>query len=274
MTEGDEQADSVLVGRVAASPNHGERRDARAPDCVVLHYTGMADGPSALDWLRNPASQVSCHYLVEESGEVVQLVAERRRAWHAGRSCWHGETDMNSASIGIEIVNGGHDYGLPAFRDAQIGAVIALCRDIGARRAIAPERVLAHSDIAPARKRDPGERFPWAHLHRAGVGHWAEPNAGVARAPAVDDAIVAGFAADLARYGYDIPSEGGDAGLGTVVRAFQRHFRPSRVDGVVDAETVAILRALIDALSRRSPDAVADRAARRAAATAPGPDRA
>ena len=165
--------ESGLVTRLCASPNHGERVGGRAPDSIILHYTGMADGASALAWLCNPRSSVSCHYVVEEDGAVVQLVAEARRAWHAGRSCWHGVEDMNSASLGIEIVNSGHDAGLPPFPERQIRAVIALVpRSRRARHAIAPERILAHSDIAPGRKQDPGERFPWSELFRAGIGHW------------------------------------------------------------------------------------------------------
>ena len=150
-------ADSALVDAVLPSPNHGERTAGRAPDCLILHYTGMADGPSAIAWLRNPAAEVSCHYVV------------------AGRSSWHGETDLNSASIGIEIVNAGHPGGLPPYPDAQVASVIALCRDVVGRHAIARDRVLAHSDVAPGRKLDPGERFPWDRLHANGVGLWVPP---------------------------------------------------------------------------------------------------
>ena len=156
-------------------PTIGERRGYGQPNCLILHYTGMPTGEAALKALTDPASEVSAHYLVWEDGAIDQLVAETARAWHAGRGSWKGETDLNSASIGIEIVNPGHDGGSPPFPDRQIEATIALARDIGARWAIAPERILAHSDIAPARKRDPGEVFPWATLWRGGVGHWTEP---------------------------------------------------------------------------------------------------
>ncbi|HEY1736353.1 MAG TPA: N-acetylmuramoyl-L-alanine amidase, partial [Methylovirgula sp.] len=175
-------ADSAVVTGVFPSPNHGARKDARAPDAVVLHYTGMESEEAALRRLCEASSEVSSHYFIRESGEVLQLVPEERRAWHAGLSSWLGETDMNSASIGIEIANGGHDFGLPAYPDVQIAAVVALCREIIARRKIDPRRVLAHSDIAPARKRDPGERFPWDALASAGIG------AHVAPAPLAEDA--------------------------------------------------------------------------------------
>lgn len=161
--------------RVQPSPNHGERADGRRPDMILLHYTGMPTADGALDWLSRAESQVSSHYFVHENGEVVQLVPEMRRAWHAGKSSWHGETDINSLSIGIEIANAGHPGGLPDYPKEQIAAVIELCRDCVKRWSIVPERVLGHSDVAPIRKVDPGEKFPWAELHRAGIGHWVEP---------------------------------------------------------------------------------------------------
>ena len=164
--------DSPVAAQFIASPNHGGRRGYLQPDCVILHYTGMPTGAGALKQLCNPAAAVSSHYFVEEDGRIVQLVAEERRAWHAGQGFWKGESDLNSASIGIEIVNCGHES-LPPYPDAQIEAVIALARDISARRSIARRRILAHSDVAPARKRDPGEHFPWEALWRAGIGHWA-----------------------------------------------------------------------------------------------------
>src|SRR5271165_4540831 len=147
--------DSPLAGRFLASPNFGERRGRGRADCLILHYTGMATGEAALKLLLDPASEVSAHYLVWEDGRIDQLVAESERAWHAGRSFWKGERDLNSASIGVEIVNPGHDGGLPPFPDRQIAATIALARDLGSRWKIRPERVLAHSDVAPMRKCDP-----------------------------------------------------------------------------------------------------------------------
>ncbi len=157
--------ESHTAAEFFASPNHGERVGVTGPDSIILHYTGMPDGDGALAWLCNPASQVSCHYFVREDGRILQLVPEARRAWHAGRSVWAGKTDMNSHSIGIEIANPGHDGGSPPFPAVQIDAVVALCRDLCARHQIPAPRVLAHSDIAPARKADPGEKFPWRTLH-------------------------------------------------------------------------------------------------------------
>ena len=244
--------DSALVGAFLPSPNHGERRGYARPDSVIMHYTGMATGQGALDWLRDPKSELSSHYVVAEYGEIVQLVAEDRRAWHAGVGVWKGERDLNSASIGIEIVNPGHERGLPPFPEAQIAATIALCRDIGSRRAIRPERILAHSDIAPSRKRDPGERFPWDVLARAGVGHWVEPapiGGAAAFGRGQEGPHVRALQALLALYGYGVELTGVyDRATEIVVTAFQRHFRPERVDGQPDESTIATLRALVAAL--------------------------
>ena len=234
------RASGLDVDRSRASPNHGARAGARRPDSLVLHYTGMRDGPSAVDRLCDPASEVSCHYVVTEAGGLLQLVAEDRRAWHAGRSFWQGETDLNSASIGIEIVNGGHDFGLPPFPQVQIAAVIALCRDVIARYAIRPERILAHSDIAPQRKRDPGERFPWQRLAEAGVGLWP---AAVLAQGAVEITTVQ---AQLIRLGYGLSATGiFDDATATVLRAFQRRYRPERIDGIADTETASRLDAVL-----------------------------
>lgn len=233
-----EKPDSSLVGALAPSPNFGPRRIAGGPDMLVLHYTGMASADAAIALLQSPAAEVSCHYVVREDGAIVQMVAERERAWHAGASSWEGIADINSRSIGIEIVNGGHDFGLPDFPEPQIAAVIALCRDILARHPIRADRVLAHSDIAPARKRDPGEKFPWDRLAAAGIGHFVPP------APDRPGEVDMGqLRADLAAYGYAVPAD--DAALAQLVAAFQRHFRPGRVDGIADAATHATLRALL-----------------------------
>ena len=242
--------DSQIAAKMLASPNHGERKGLI--DALVLHYTGMDSAISALHWLCNPLSEVSCHYFVFEDGRVLQLVPEARRAWHAGRGLWADTTDMNSRSIGIEIDNPGHAGGAPPFPDAQVRATIALCRDIVARHAISPQRILAHSDIAPDRKQDPGEVFPWQQLHLAGIGHLVAPHpvAG-GRCLGLGDqgAPVAELQAMLALYGYGIIASGlFDAHTQAVVTAFQRHFRPARVDGIADASSVATLRDLIAAL--------------------------
>jgi N-acetylmuramoyl-L-alanine amidase len=241
--------DSPVAAEVVPSLNHGERRNGRRPDMLLLHYTGMPDAQGALDWLCNPASQVSSHYFVFEDGRIAQLVPEARRAWHAGSGSWNDEPDINSCSIGVEIANPGHDGGLPPFPEAQIAAIIALARDIVGRWAIPPERVLAHSDVAPGRKQDPGERFPWETLHRAGIGHWVPPApTGDGRLVSRGDRGVGVIAAQamLSIYGYAVPQTGAfDEATEAVVAAFQRHFRPERVDGVVDRSTIRTLRELI-----------------------------
>jgi N-acetylmuramoyl-L-alanine amidase len=236
---------------VAPSPNHSERE--RAIDMIVLHYTGMRSGEDALARLTDPAAKVSSHYLVYEDGRVDQLVPEARRAWHAGLSSWKGVTDINSCSIGIEIVNPGHDFGYRDFPDVQIEAVISLCRDIMARHTIPAARVLAHSDVAPARKQDPGERFPWGRLAASGVGVWLEPlplTEGTTLKPDDRGPQVAELQRALARFGYaaDI-THFYDKPTAEIVTAFQRHFRPARVDGIADRSTVATLQRLLTASS-------------------------
>ncbi|THD42696.1 MAG: N-acetylmuramoyl-L-alanine amidase [Bradyrhizobium sp.] len=244
--------DASLVARIAPSPNFGERREPLRPDCLILHYTGMPTAEGALALLTDPASQVSAHYLIRENGEIVQMVAEDKRAWHAGVGVWGGLSDLNSASIGVEIANPGHDGGSPPFPAPQIAATIALARDISARRAIRPERILAHSDIAPARKRDPGEAFPWGMLAQAGVGHWVTPapiEGGSLYRHGEQGPPVRALQAMLALYGYGVELTGVyDAPTRAVVTAFQRHFRPVRVDGEADASTLATLKALLEAL--------------------------
>jgi N-acetylmuramoyl-L-alanine amidase len=242
--------------KVQPSPNHGERQDGRRPEMILLHYTGMGTAEGALDWLCRSESQVSSHYFVFEDGRVVQLVPEERRAWHAGKSAWQGEADINSLSIGIEIANAGHPGGLPEFPDAQIEAVIELCRDCGQRWAIAPERMLGHSDVAPVRKVDPGEKFPWARLAAAGVGHWVEPTPITGgrffQKGDVGQPIEA-LQSMLSLYGYgtEITGEFSEKLKGDV-EAFQRHFRPERVDGIADSSTIETLHRLLSALPRFS----------------------
>jgi N-acetylmuramoyl-L-alanine amidase len=245
--------DSKFVSDIAPSPNHEERAGGRAADIVLLHYTGMQSGLAALARLRDGSGsdRVSAHYFVDEDGAILQLVPEKRRAWHAGAASWEGERDINSRSIGIEIVNPGHDFGYPDFPPHQIDAVAALCRDIVARNKIRADRVLAHSDVAPGRKQDPGEKFPWSRLHKARVGHWVTPT------PIVDTPhlslgdggeTVSQLQMELAQYGYGISVTGEyDAATRDVVAAFQRHFRPARVDGVADGSTLTTLTDLLAA---------------------------
>jgi N-acetylmuramoyl-L-alanine amidase len=238
-----------------ASPNHGERAPGKPVDMIILHYTGMPSAERAVSWLCDPESGVSSHYVVCEDGRVIQLVDESRRAWHAGKSFWAGETDINSRSIGIEIANPGHEFGYRPFPDRQIAAVIALCHDILLRHIVPPQHVLAHSDVAPFRKIDPGELFPWPALHAAGIGHWVSPEP-LSEGPSLKlgerGAAVNALRAALRTYGYDLArGEDYDAATETIVSAFQRHFRPDRVDGVADPSTVATLRRLAGALRRK-----------------------
>jgi N-acetylmuramoyl-L-alanine amidase len=206
------------------SPNHDERT---APvDMLVLHYTGMISGQAALDRLCDESAKVSAHYTIDEDGTVYAHVPEARRAWHAGVSHWAGVDNVNARSIGIELVNPGHDYGYRAFPEAQIAALIELSHDIFTRHTIA--HVLGHSDVAPARKDDPGELFPWQKLAGEGIGVWPQ-------------AIASGLGADaLTRYGYDP-----HAPLDKVITAFQRHFRPKKLDGKWDGECAGLLASLL-----------------------------
>lgn len=243
--------ESSAATSVVPSPNHGERVGG-PPNLLILHYTGMESAAAAIQRLANPLSEVSAHYLVLEDGRVMQMVPESRRAWHAGRSAWNGEHDINSRSIGVEIVNPGHDGGLPPYPDVQIDAVIALCRDLCGRWAIEPRHVLAHSDVAPERKEDPGELFPWDRLAREGIGHHV-PAAAIrdARFFAEGDVgqPIEALQAMFALYGYDLPVTGTfDARTRAVVTGFQRHFRQERIDGIADASTITTLRDLIAAL--------------------------
>lgn len=234
---------------VVPSPNCAERNKARAVDMIVLHYTGMTDVEAALTRLCTAGSEVSAHYVVLEDGRVIQCVRESMRAWHAGASSWAGETDVNSCSIGIEVVNRGHDWGYPDFPGRQIAAVTALCRGIMLRHTIPAKRVLGHSDVAPSRKKDPGEKFPWRSLANSGVGHWVAPEPFL---PGEELTIgsrgekVTALQAQLANYGYGInPAGEYDSTTADVVTAFQRHFRPERVDGIADVSTRATLQTLL-----------------------------
>jgi N-acetylmuramoyl-L-alanine amidase len=244
--------DSSTVSDVIPSANYGDRSKGRLPDMIVLHYTGMPDVEGAITQLCSAGTDVSAHYIVLEDGRIVQCVPEARRAWHAGVSSWSGEEDINSCSIGIEIVNRGHDWGYPDFPSRQIAAVTALCRGIMLRRNVPTHRVLGHSDVAPARKKDPGEKFPWHSLANSGVGHWVQP-AAIVRGETLKLGSIGDDVRDLqlalARYGYGLPATGKYDGLTMeVVAAFQRHFRPARVDGIADRSTFTTLHSLLSSL--------------------------
>ena len=233
------------------SPNHNER--LFKVDLLVLHYTGMETGQAALDRMRDPEAKVSAHYMVWEDGRVNRLVSEDRRAWHAGVSTWQGDDDLNSRSVGIEIVNGGHDFPLPGGRlppypDAQIAAVIELSHGIVARHAIPQSRITGHSDIAPQRKIDPGEHFPWERLAAAGLGLWPQEAGGAGCVWMGGDP--GGLNRQLAAIGYaisDVPA---------ALRAFQRRFMPDAVTGMADARTLRRLAQVAEAYaSASSPQA-------------------
>ena len=214
------------------SPNCEPRPEGTTIDTLVLHYTGMETADAARARLMDPAAKVSAHYLIDEDGTVEVLVPEEMRAWHAGVSSWRGATNLNDRAIGIELVNPGHAFGYRDFPAKQIAALEDLTRGILARHPIPPRNVVAHSDIAPTRKQDPGERFPWAKLAKLGIGLFAAPKP-------VPHWGMAWTAEALARYGYDT------ANIHAALEAFQRHFRPKRVDGLPDKETAERLAGLL-----------------------------
>lgn len=216
------------------SPNCDARPADAKTDMLVLHYTGMATSDEAIARLCNPAAEVSAHYVIDRKGCVYALVPEDKRAWHAGVSFWAGQAGVNARSIGIELVNPGHEFGYQPFSDDQIASLTGLAGEILARHAIAPHNVVGHSDVAPARKSDPGELFPWERLARAGIGRW----------PAVRTSVSPRPAADLARYGYGLPPVC-DVPQEAVVTAFQRHFRPRHIDGAWDDECGRLLAMLL-----------------------------
>lgn len=249
--------DSRRVDELAASPNINARRDGGSPRFLILHYTGLESFQRSVDVLRDPICQVSCHYVVDTDGRLVQMVREADRAWHAGQSFWAGERDINSWSVGIEIQNPGHELGYPEFPEAQMRVVIELAGDIVRRNNMRPEHVLAHSDIAPQRKIDPGEKFDWSRLHGSGVGHWVQPHAVGAEDVGLVDRIDPAKVDDRVRlcqnlltdYGYEVARHGLlDAETVRVISAFQRHFRPAQVDGAPDESTIETLKDLIVAL--------------------------
>jgi N-acetylmuramoyl-L-alanine amidase len=228
------------------SPNHDPRPAGAAVDILVLHYTGMRTAEEALDRLCDPEAKVSAHYTIDRDGCIYRHVDEGRRARHAGVSWWAGERDVNGRSIGIELVNPGHEFGYVPFPEAQIDALMELAHAILARHPVPANRVVGHSDVAPARKMDPGELFPWRQLADAGIGVFPPPSWG--RWP---EGPEGDFADMLRQFGYGVAPDL-DIPLATVTTAFQRHFRPEKVDGIADDETQARLRALVSPTRNRS----------------------
>jgi N-acetylmuramoyl-L-alanine amidase len=233
------------------SPNHDERPGP--VDMLILHYTGMKTAQAAIDRLRDPEAQVSSHYVVDEDGAVLRLVPEDRRAWHAGLSYWRGHAALNGRSIGIEIVNPGHEFGYRDFPVLQLASVCDLCLAILSRHAIPHRNIIAHSDAAPDRKEDPGERFDWEGLARNGVGVWPfdVPDLGTGAAVR-DTGALHPVRAALADIGYRVAPEGAlDPGLATILRAFQRHWRPEAVTGQADAGTLVRLQGVLRLIRAR-----------------------
>ena len=225
------------------SPNFDDRPGGVAPGMLVIHYTGMASCEAALGRLCDPAAGVSAHYVIDEDGTAYALVDEARRAWHAGEACWRGVRDVNGHSIGVELVNPGYELGYRAFPEAQMAALVALAGEIVARHAIPAVGVVGHSDVAPARRRDPGERFDWRRLAAAGIGMWPGEVGGARDAAGVE---IAALQEKLGRLGYAIEVSGVfDTATESVVTAFQRHFRQASVDGVADRGTLAVLDDLL-----------------------------
>lgn len=212
------------------SPNQDERPTDEPIDMLILHYTGMRSAQEAIDRLRDPVARVSSHYVVDEDGAVLRLVPEERRAFHAGISFWRGHTTLNNRSIGIEIVNPGHEWGYRDFPVLQLAAVCDLCLGILSRHPIPARNVIAHSDVAPDRKEDPGEKFDWRALAQNGVGLWPEDIARPSTSSLLDDLAAIGYRVDLP--------------LPIVLRAFQRHWRPEAVTGEADEATRARLSAV------------------------------
>ena len=233
---------------VRPSPNFNDRPSGGKIKYLILHYTGMATGEAALERLCDEASQVSAHYLIEEDGRIFSLVPEEKRAWHAGVAAWEGDSDINGLSIGIEVVNPGHDSpgyvgNYRPFPEAQMMALVLLCGQILSRHQIAPCHVLGHSDVAPGRKRDPGELFDWQRLAVEGIGLWPVDVAGQGgRSPLAVEI----FQKKLSDYGYPIAVTGClDQQTTAVIGAFQQHFRPADISGIFDEECCALIGALL-----------------------------
>jgi N-acetylmuramoyl-L-alanine amidase len=233
------------------SPNFGSRPSDAVIDMLVVHYTGMASAEEALARLGDPGSQVSAHYVIDEDGTAYRLVDEEQRAWHAGEASWAGASNINDVSIGIELVNPGHEFGYLPFTQAQMDAFTDLATGVIGRHPIPLARVLGHSDVAPGRKSDPGELFDWQGMAEAGIGLWPEvlgerDDGDILFAPGEKDPVIVEIQRQLAAFGYGVGTEGIlDQPTRQVIAAFQRHFRPEKIDGAIDRATVRRLEALI-----------------------------
>jgi N-acetylmuramoyl-L-alanine amidase len=224
------------------SPNFDLRPVGQAVNLLLMHYTGMVSAKEALGRMCSAEAKVSAHYMVDEDGSVVAMVDEDKHAWHAGASYWAGERDINGCSIGIEVVNPGHEFGYRAFPEPQIDAVIALSQEILTRHDIPAKRVLGHSDVAPERKEDPGELFPWARLAEAGIGRFIDPET----VPSGPDLPPDELQKRFKKLGYGIEITGRiDEATTAVIRAFQRHYRSAQVDGIADGQTLGLLEAYL-----------------------------
>lgn len=238
------------------SPNHDARPHGRTIDMLILHYTGMTSATAALDRLCDPAAKVSAHYVIDEDGTTVRLVPDARRAWHAGVASWRGWTDINARSLGVELVNPGHEFGYRSFPAAQMASLATLARRLVETHGIPARHVLGHADVAPARKADPGELFPWQSLAEAGIGLWpamrpVQGEMGLVLGPGDGGAPVKELQGILADFGYGVEATGTyDSGTRAVVTAFQRHFRPRRWDGIADPETAQLAYAVLALAAR------------------------
>lgn len=220
------------------SPNFNNRPDGIAIDMLIFHYTGMLSANEALERMCSPIAKVSAHYMIDENGRIFQLVPEEKRAWHAGLAYWRGETNINDRSIGIELENPGHNFNYKYFPEKQITSLIKLAREIVQKYNIPARNIVGHSDVAPKRKKDPGELFNWSLLAENGLGLWPENK--VVNNNNVDD--LSDFESKLGLYGYETSN------LVASTLAFQRHFQPKTCSGKIDIQTVSILRRLIELL--------------------------
>ena len=220
------------------SPNYNDRPPSTITDTLVIHYTGMSETTQALKRMCNPITKVSAHYLIDEAGQIFKLISEKKRAWHAGISSWRGNCNINDRSIGIELANPGHEFGYQKFPEPQINALIELANKIITRHQIPARNIVGHSDIAPTRKKDPGELFDWHELALGGIGYWPKD----LKINIVKKINETNFESALKAYGYETSN------LPATILAFQRHFLPMRCGAAPDQEMFRTLEILINNL--------------------------